>query len=1024
MKLGRPRALLRADACAAPGMLLKAGTGVSPAAVREADRARIDACARGVPKPVHIMQGIEPQGILQYVARCHGCEPRSLRFVDRKSILWVVGGYAIFASVWILLSDTLLHRLLPAPESHLPAALAKGLAFVLVTALILYWLLRRIRRAEAARYQAIFENHHAVMLLIDPESGGIVDANPAAAKFYGWPRERLRKMGITDINTLEFREWRSRMERALNEHGGVFQFQHRLADGSVHEVEVHNGPTWVQGRELLYSIVHDVTARKIAEEKLQRQRNLYAAISEINQAIVRLPGNQDIFQHVCRIAVERVGFLFAWVGEIDTAASVRPVAQYGEDAGYVATVAVSTDAARPSGRGPTGNALRAGRVFIANDFMNDPATAPWREAARKAGVRASGAFPIHRAGAVVAALNVYAAQAGYFDEEVVRLLEEMALDVSFALDNADRAQRDALAMAKLAESEERFRQIADNIREVFWLTDPAKNRMLYISPAYEEIWGRSRQSLYESPWSWAEAIHPEDRERVLQAAKDRQTRGDYAEEYRICRPDGAIRWIRDKAFPVPDANGTVVRVAGVAEDITERKKIEDELKGNEARYRELFEANPYPMWVYDLDTLRFLAVNDAAILHYGYTREEFLAMTIEEIRPPDEIPKLLSHIGRGRSGYDHAGVWRHRKKNGEIILVEINSHTLTFNGHRAELVLAQDVTSQMLAKERLTEQEEKFRALSEQSIAGIYMIDDGLITYMNPRGAEIFGYGPEEVTGRPARDFVFEEDWPKLEENVRRRLSGEVESAKYEFRGRRKDGSQVMIGVHGSVASIGGRRIIIGVLQDITDKHRAEQMIQEYIVRLERAMLGTVDAVSKMVELRDPYTSGHQQRVGELAAAIAEEMGLGRDTQQGLRIAGGVHDIGKIVVPAEILSKPGRLNPIEYEMVRTHAQQGYEVLKSIDFPWPVAEVARQHHERIDGSGYPRGLKGEEIILEARILAVADVVESMASHRPYRPGLGIAQALREIENGAGRLYDPQAAAACLRLFREKGYSLPG
>ena len=179
-----------------------------------------------------------------------------------------------------------------------------------------------------------------------------------------------------------------------------------------------------------------------------------------------------------------------------------------------------------------------------------------------------------------------------------------------------------------------------------------------------------------------------------------------------------------------------------------------------------------------------------------------------------------------------------------------------------------------------------------------------------------------------------------------------------------------------------------------------------------------------MMDLRDPYTAGHEKRVGELSARIAAEMGLSENFQRGMRVAGGVHDVGKITVPAEMLNKPGKLSAIEFEMIKSHAEQGYEVLKNVDFPWPVAEVARQHHERIDGSGYPRGLKGEEIILEARIMAVADVVEAMSTHRPYRPALGVDAALAEIERGRGTAFDPVVAEACLRLFRETGYQLPG
>jgi HD-GYP domain-containing protein (c-di-GMP phosphodiesterase class II) len=187
--------------------------------------------------------------------------------------------------------------------------------------------------------------------------------------------------------------------------------------------------------------------------------------------------------------------------------------------------------------------------------------------------------------------------------------------------------------------------------------------------------------------------------------------------------------------------------------------------------------------------------------------------------------------------------------------------------------------------------------------------------------------------------------------------------------------------------------------------------------------MGTVDVTMSMIALRDPYTAGHEQRVAEIAVAIGAELGFDARRQEGLRVAGHLHDVGKITIPAEILSKPGKLSAIEFQLIQGHAQSGYDVLKSVKFPWPVAEVALQHHERIDGGGYPQGLKGEAILLEARIMAVADVIEAMSSHRPYRPGLGIDNALGEIERGRGSAYDPIVADACLKLFREKGYAIP-
>ena len=183
----------------------------------------------------------------------------------------------------------------------------------------------------------------------------------------------------------------------------------------------------------------------------------------------------------------------------------------------------------------------------------------------------------------------------------------------------------------------------------------------------------------------------------------------------------------------------------------------------------------------------------------------------------------------------------------------------------------------------------------------------------------------------------------------------------------------------------------------------------------------SIKAIAATVEMRDPYTAGHQERVAELAVAVAKEVGLSKEKVQGIYVAGIVHDLGKIGTPVEILNRPGKLSAVEFALIKQHAEAGYEILRNVEFPWPIAEIVRQHHERLDGSGYPHGLKDGAILPEARILAVADVVEAMASHRPYRPGLGIERALQEIERGRGTLYDASVVDACVKLFREGRFS---
>lgn len=209
-------------------------------------------------------------------------------------------------------------------------------------------------------------------------------------------------------------------------------------------------------------------------------------------------------------------------------------------------------------------------------------------------------------------------------------------------------------------------------------------------------------------------------------------------------------------------------------------------------------------------------------------------------------------------------------------------------------------------------------------------------------------------------------------------------------------------------------------LEALVDERTSELVNSEK--KLRACLIDFIAAIASTVEMRDPYTAGHQRRVANLAVAIGRELSLPEEQLEGLHLAGVVHDVGKIPIPAEILSMPRRLSAIEFSIIKEHPKTGYEILKSIDFPWPIAQAVLQHHERLDGSGYPQGLRDQEILLEAKILAVVDVVEAMASHRPYRPGLGIDAALEEIANNKGVLFDSQVADVCIRLFREQDYQL--
>jgi len=332
----------------------------------------------------------------------------------------------------------------------------------------------------------------------------------------------------------------------------------------------------------------------------------------------------------------------------------------------------------------------------------------------------------------------------------------------------------------------------------------------------------------------------------------------------------------------------------------------------------------------------------------------------------------------------------------------------------------------------LGESEKKYRLLADNVEDVIFVLDMNLnYVYVSPSVKTLRGYEPAEVMSQPASVTVAPAFWElamktfeeaktleETEKGVLRR------SWMLELEVSRRDGSTVWTEMRLSFIRDEKNQPtgILGVTRDITARKQSEDALLLSFQYLRKALGGTVQAIAMVVEAKDPYTAGHQRRVADLSVAIAEEMGLDHDRKEGLRMAAMIHDIGKISIPGEILTKPTKLSATEFELIKVHSQIGYDILKEIEFPWPIDRIVFQHHKRMDGSGYPRGVKGEEILREARILAIADVVEAIASNRPYRPALGVEVALDEIAGGRGVAYDPEAVDACLKLFREKGYQL--
>lgn len=1162
---------------------------------------------------------------LPAVAAVRAGQPGTMQGKDYRGVAVLAAYRPIKGTDWHIVAKIDRDEVL-APLQNLVlwvGAIAVLASLAIGVALLMLW--RQQQRAQALALlaqttrtdrllQQFFDLPFIGMAMTSPASKYWLRFNDRLCEILGYTREELATKTWTEIThpddlNIDVAEF-ERVMRGETE-GYAMDKRYLRPDGTVVHATIDVKAVREADGTVDYFVatIQDISGHKRAEQQLQRQRNLYAALSDANHAIVHAQSREALFHDICKVTVERAGFRFAWVGLADPGANaLRPVGYFGEVRGYVDAIRVAVDAGDPEGAGPGGRVIQLGVHQIVNDIDADSAMAPWRAQAAKAGVRALAAFPVRVAGVVTGAMSVYAEQVDRFDAEAVALLDEMASDLSFALDNLERERARGEAVAELERAEARWHFALEGADHGVWEWNARTNRVFY-SQQWKALLGYEDADIGDGFGEWESRVHPEELVLVLSVLK-RHLSGEtpiFVSEHRMRCKDGSYKWLLARGRVMSrDNNGEPLMVIGTYTDISERRKSEENLRASEERFRRAVEEAPFPILIHaddgtvlslsrawsdlsgythediptiadwleraygthgtivqaEVDTLydlsvrkdegeyhirckngthrtwtfssvslghlrdgrriamsmaadvterkqiaRVLELREAVLSAVSRSTQQFLAPATSWRDAVDEVlaglgtaselsrvylfenlpgagATLVSRqihewVAPGVDSFLHAPelqafrwdtygvsslaesldrgepVLAHRRQQPQAFAallaaqniqtialapIMVDSRCWGFIGfdhcdeERAPSATVREVLSLVAttlaaaiqheaAKTKLVESEARFRMLVEQSLVGILMIDDERIIYSNPRAAEILGYVPAALDGKPYMDFILDMDWFAAEREVQRVVSGEVRIGKLELTALHRDGHKVIVGAQGTRTMHDGQVVVLCVLQDISEKKRAEEEIQRYVAQLETAFMSTVRVATTLSELRDPYTAGHERRVAEIAVALGAELGLDSRRQEGLRVAGHLHDVGKITIPAEILSKPGKLSAIEFQLIKTHAQSGFDVLKDVEFPWPVAQVALQHHERIDGSGYPQGLKGEAILLEARIMAVADVVEAMAMHRPYRPGLGIDKALAEIERGRGSAYDAEVADACLKLFREKGFAIP-
>jgi PAS domain S-box-containing protein len=615
---------------------------------------------------------------------------------------------------------------------------------------------------------------------------------------------------------------------------------------------------------------------------------------------------------------------------------------------------------------------------------------------------------------------IKAVDKAYHENDADRLMLERAFDLS--------SQELIQVNEELRESEEKYRLIAENTADLIVATD-MNLRFTYISPSIMRTHGYTVEEAmnmtleqFMTPESMQILLTVFEEEMKLEAtgtADPGRIRVLEVEEY---KKDGSIICLELSVSSQRDKENKMIGILSVNRDITERKQAEKKLINSEEKFRMLAESSSFAIMMHQGD--RWIYANRAAEEISGYTEKELCGMHFWDIVHPDyrDMIKERGHNRQQGKVMPRAYEFKIIAKNGLEKWVILTGNPIKYEDKPTAMISLTDITERKTIEAALMESEIKYRRIFESFEDLYYQTDEkGIIRVLSPSLYRLTGWSPDELIGKPVTDVYVS---PNDQGGLLAEISPNGFLRDYEVFLKKKDGTQAYASLTASIfTDPDGRPCgIAGTLRDITERKQAEEERKQSFERLRKVLGATVQSISMTVEMKDPYTAGHQQRVSDLARAIATEMGLSADRREFIRTASSIHDIGKISIPSEILSKPTKLTDLEFSLIKTHSQSGYDILKDIDFPWPVADVVLQHHERMNGSGYPQGLKGDDILLEARIMAVADVVEAIGSHRPYRPSLGIDFALEEISRNKGILYDADVVDACLKLFQEKSYTL--
>lgn len=742
------------------------------------------------------------------------------------------------------------------------------------------------RRAAVERLALVLKHAQDVILLFD-ENKRIVEANDRALAVYDRTPQEIRQLTATDLRAEQTKGATEQdFSRALAADGVTFETLHQRKDGTVFPVEVSSRAVEIQGRRHVFSIIRDITQRKAHEEEIERLNRMYFIISQVNQVLVRANSRDELFREVCRVLVQVGRFRIAWIGWLDPASRfIEPIATAGDESGYVPGIRISADAAVPEGRGPSGTAFREGRTYVCNDFFADPTTLPWRERAARSGFQSILAVPLRCEGQILGLLNVYADSRNFFAPHEITLLEETAGDISYALDVFAGAAKRRAAEERLRESQEHLSFLVSATPAVIYTFSAKEDpRVTFVSPNVAKLVGWKAEDFLGSPSFWWEHVHADDRAAAAAALARLTGEENVTREYRFQQPDGSWRWTLDEVRLLRDASGQPVEYIGSWIDITERKRIEEAFKREEARFRFIFERAPVG--------ISLILENGEVVVNPAHAR--ISGVPVEDSNTPgvfakashpeDYARQLVAAEPFARNEVDHYTFEkRYLHPDGRTVWASLTSHWYInpATRQRQVLTIVTDISEQKRNEEEAKRQVAKFKFIFEHLPIGISLRTKAYGLEVNPAHVRLTGVAAADsnLPGVFAR-ASHPDDYARQLQITDGFLRGDTNHLSLEKRYLHPDGKVVWVDFASHrLFDLGtGEPQTLTTLVDITDRKVAEEALRAREEIFSNIVNQAVDAMA----LIDPATG----RFIEFNRAAHENLGYTREEFAELGLGG------------------------------------------------------------------------------------------------------------------------------------------